>query len=219
MTPKTHRAPQQLPEWLLRFLDRSADLSTLEHLHLLLERSSDAPVLAASCIRSEIVLESPAGISGAFLYIPERSDKLPRFFSWYNEDYFWLRELQLRGWTLEKSPHEVVHAPPDGIVATTASFKSEQYGEMLWCAARELRQHSSDSQLIASARESLKNRISEMDEVIDIASRVTLEVTTKKMINSLKLVKRWFELLHEELDASSRVIEDLRAIVERCSCA
>lgn len=192
------------------------DLSTLEHLLLLLEGARDVHVASASCVRAGIELESPGGISGAFLYVPGRADQLPRFFSWYNEDYFWLRELQRRGWSLEKSPYELVHAPPDGIGSTTSRLEAEQYGEALWCASRELRRNLPEAQLLDSVRQSLEDRLSEMAEVVDVASRTTIGNTERQLVECLKEVRSRFEVLHRDLDTGSKLVIDLRSVVERC---
>jgi len=143
------------------------DLALLDHINLSSGRAGGYDG-NASCERQDIENEAPGGLTGAFLFVPERSDRLPKFLPGYNEDYFWLRRMQRDGFELTRSTHRLVHAPREGLEISSARLWFEQRGETVWCASQGIERGAAAKDLRQRLLHSLAARISELEAAGDL---------------------------------------------------
>ena len=178
------------------------DLSLLENLSLICKMKCPKPELLANCIRSGIPDSAPGRISGAFLFINAPVYELPNFLPWYNEDYFWLRRMQLQGWKLECSARRLVHAPQVGLEISKQKLMFEQYGETLWDASSIISRNATFSEL----SKILKNCIGRtINDLLALEKKAKILIhqnnTVKEMLRSISSTLFYFKKIQKELNS------------------
>lgn len=150
--------------WGCDYIGRQ-DLSMLEHLKVHLSMRSKSSHMLAGNSRAGLPYHAPGGISGGFLYLNSSIANIPYFLNIYNEDYMWLKRMEILGWKLKKKKNVIVHAPNSKFEIETEPFINQQVGEVLWQASMIIEQKSTVSYFNGVISECADAKVAEIRSV------------------------------------------------------